>query len=90
MGIMNHMLNFDFIGIIVPDKDAASDTNSVASIQAQVDLCVGQHRIQPHVILVSFLGYRIERGRALLTNHLQLDWIDVGEAMEAEQVLNGL
>lgn len=52
MGIMNHMLNYNFFGIIFPDIDSAGETNSMESIQAQVDLCVKEHSVQPNVVLV--------------------------------------
>lgn len=57
MGIMNHMLNVDIFGIIIPDELAATTTNSMTSIQKQVDLCVSQHSLKPNVVLVSFAAF---------------------------------
>ncbi|KAF5010025.1 hypothetical protein FDECE_3804 [Fusarium decemcellulare] len=70
MGIMNHMLNYDVLGIIIPNQIDAPKTNSEESIQAQVDLCVGEWGRQPNVVL--------------------LDWVNVGNAMEAQASLNEL
>lgn len=53
MGIMNHMLNHELVGIVFPDMGAAADTNSEDSIKRQVDLCKSEHSVQPNVILVS-------------------------------------
>ncbi|KAJ6443285.1 PLC-like phosphodiesterase, TIM beta/alpha-barrel domain protein [Purpureocillium lavendulum] len=54
MGLMNHMLNFKIGDIVFPDQLDAPRTNSLASIQKQVDLCKSQGKPQPNVILVSF------------------------------------
>ncbi|KJZ79546.1 hypothetical protein HIM_01015 [Hirsutella minnesotensis 3608] len=70
MGIMNHMLNFQIGKIVFPNMIDAASTNSVASIQKQVDLCKSQGRPQPSVIL--------------------LDWVNIGEAQKAQQLLNKL
>ncbi|KAM0437363.1 hypothetical protein ACHAQK_007298 [Fusarium lateritium] len=53
MGIMNHMLNHDVLGIVIPNQADAEDTNSAESIQSQVDLCEGNWSRRPNVILVS-------------------------------------
>ncbi|POR31844.1 PI-PLC X domain-containing protein [Tolypocladium paradoxum] len=70
MGIMNHMLNFKVGDIVFPDLLDAGNTNSLASIQKQVDLCKSQGKPQPNVVL--------------------LDWVNIGDAQEAQLVLNGL
>lgn len=54
MGIMNHMLNDNVLGIIIPSQHRAKQTNSAKSIQGQVDLCQGEWSTRPNVILVSF------------------------------------
>jgi hypothetical protein len=56
MGIMNHMLNDDILGIIIPSRLRAKQTNSVKSIQGQVDLCKNEWSTKPNVILVSILS----------------------------------
>lgn len=62
MGIMNHMLNFRIGQIVFPDQLDAAETNSLASIQSQVDLCRSQGKPQPNVVLVSRVGrLRAER-----------------------------
>ncbi|KAH7003372.1 PLC-like phosphodiesterase [Fusarium venenatum] len=70
MGIMNHMLNDDVLGIIIPSRLRAKQTNSAKSIQSQVDLCKSEWSAKPSVIL--------------------LDWVNVGDAMEVQLLLNGL
>ncbi|KAF4507895.1 hypothetical protein G6O67_004346 [Ophiocordyceps sinensis] len=70
MGIMNHMLNHKIGDIVFPNMLDAASTNSLASIQKQVDLCKSHGKPQPNVVL--------------------LDWVNIGEAQKALQVLNGL
>ncbi|EXL56636.1 hypothetical protein FOCG_04174 [Fusarium oxysporum f. sp. radicis-lycopersici 26381] len=70
MGIMNHMLNHDVLGIVVPNQADAKKTNSEYSIQKQIDLCEDNWGRRPNVVL--------------------LDWVNVGEAMDAQISLNGL
>ncbi|KAG5791671.1 hypothetical protein H9Q69_009271 [Fusarium xylarioides] len=70
MGIMNHMLNHDIMGVIMPDQIDTEKTNSKYSIQKQVDLCEGSWGRRPNVVL--------------------LDWVNVGEAMDAQISLNAL
>jgi hypothetical protein len=53
MGIMNHMLNDDVLGIIIPSQGRAKETNSAKSIQSQIDLCKGEWGTRPNVVLVS-------------------------------------
>lgn len=53
MGIMNHMLNHDVLGIVIPNQLDAEETNSAESIQSQVNLCEGNSSRRPNVILVS-------------------------------------
>lgn len=54
MGIMNHMLNHDILGIVVPNQIDAAKTNSAESIQKQIDLCEGNWGRRPNVVLVSW------------------------------------
>ncbi|KAK3180787.1 hypothetical protein K4F52_007878 [Lecanicillium sp. MT-2017a] len=70
MGIMNHMLNNRSGVIVYPNQPAAPTTNSIPSIQKQVQLCKGQWSEQPNVVL--------------------LDYINVGQAAEAQLMLNNL
>ncbi|SCO77842.1 uncharacterized protein FRV6_02054 [Fusarium oxysporum] len=70
MGIMNHMLNHDVLGIVIPNQADAKKTNSEYSIQKQIDLCEDNWGRRPNVVL--------------------LDWVNVGEAMDAQISLNGL
>ncbi|KAF5715846.1 plc-like phosphodiesterase TIM beta alpha-barrel domain-containing protein [Fusarium mundagurra] len=70
MGIMNHMLNHDIMGVVMPDQVDTERTNSEYSIQKQVDLCESSWGRRPNVVL--------------------LDWVNVGEAMDAQISLNGL
>lgn len=64
MGIMNHMLNIRIGDIVFPNMIEAAKTNSLASIQKQVDLCRRDGKPQPNVILVSRRGpLGVGRGR---------------------------
>lgn len=53
MGIVNHMLHIDILGIQIPNRLAADDTNSVASIKSQASICEGLYDRAPNVVLVS-------------------------------------
>ncbi|KAH7262126.1 PLC-like phosphodiesterase [Fusarium tricinctum] len=56
MGIMNHMLNHDVLGIVIPNQVDAEETNSAESIQSQVDLCEGNWSRRPNVILLDWVN----------------------------------
>ncbi|KAM7221367.1 tat pathway signal sequence [Rhypophila decipiens] len=70
MYLVNHYLDIDLFGILIPDQGAAPITNSASSILAQSDLC------------------REKWGR--LPNFILLDWANIGEAIAAQNELNGL
>ncbi|KAI0684351.1 PLC-like phosphodiesterase [Earliella scabrosa] len=70
MYMINHSLNVEIIGIILPDRVQASQTNSVNSIMANVGGCQG-----------------FARGRA--PNFVLLDWVNVGQGVQAVNRLNG-
>lgn len=53
MGIVNHMLHDELLGIEWPDTGALETTNSVASIAAQAGICEGLYGRAPNVVLVS-------------------------------------
>ncbi|GLA76441.1 hypothetical protein AtubIFM55763_008015 [Aspergillus tubingensis] len=58
MYIVNHFLDVDILGILIPDKDHASDTNAVSgsgSIGAQADLCYSIYSRLPNFILLDFV-----------------------------------
>lgn len=55
MGIMNHMLNVEILGVAIPNSLEADETNSEESIQKQVDLCEGQWGRKPNVILLDYI-----------------------------------
>ncbi|KAJ2984287.1 hypothetical protein NQ176_g51 [Zarea fungicola] len=56
MGLMNHMLNYKIGDIVFPDQFDAFNTNSEASIQAQVNRCVAATSHQPNVILLDWVN----------------------------------
>ncbi|KAI8673874.1 hypothetical protein NCS55_00709200 [Fusarium keratoplasticum] len=56
MGIMNHMLNHDILGIVVPNQIDAAKTNSAESIQKQIDLCEGNWGRRPNVVLLDWVN----------------------------------
>ncbi|KAF4345478.1 plc-like phosphodiesterase TIM beta alpha-barrel domain protein [Fusarium beomiforme] len=53
MGIMNHMLNHEVLGIVIPNQVDAVKTNSEDSIQKQIDLCEGDWGKRPNVVLLT-------------------------------------
>ena len=57
MYIINHFLDTEMMGMDIPDRRDAKSTNAVSgkdSIDAQVDLCLQEHRRSPKGILVDF------------------------------------
>ncbi|KAF6805109.1 phosphoinositide-specific phospholipase c-like phosphodiesterases superfamily [Colletotrichum sojae] len=72
MYIVNHFLNIEIFGIKIPDLINAPKTNSLGSIDKQVNLCRGQWGKTPNVIL----GFQ------------KFDWINVGEAIRAQNQYN--
>lgn len=73
MYIVNHFLDVDVLGALVPDRLRAPRTNAATgdgSIGSQADLCATTYNRQPNLIL--------------------LDFVDKGEAMEAQDTLNGV
>lgn len=56
MIFVNHNLNKKIIGdVLVPDQDAAADTNSEDNILRQTDICVEKHGRNPNVVMVSII-----------------------------------
>ncbi|KAK3937410.1 PLC-like phosphodiesterase [Diplogelasinospora grovesii] len=56
MYIVNHFLDYSILGILIPDELAASTTNSVSSILAQADLCLGKWGRVPNFILLDYIN----------------------------------
>ena len=55
MVFANHNLNIDIAGILISAPGQAEDTNSVANIKKQTDICVSKYGKNPNVVLVSSL-----------------------------------
>lgn len=103
MGIVNHMLHIDILGIQIPNRLAADETNSVASIDSQASICKGLYGRAPNVVLVS-QNSRPSKGLSKKETHSfeyrhcstdktrcgQLDYVSEGDAMGAQNALNGL
>jgi hypothetical protein len=74
MYIVNHFLDLDILGILIPDAVHASDTNAAtgnpSSIGNQVSRCAGLYGRYPNVVLV--------------------DYESVGDPMDMEKTDNGL
>ncbi|KND89669.1 PI-PLC X domain-containing protein [Tolypocladium ophioglossoides CBS 100239] len=70
MGIMNHMLNFKIGDIVFPDMPDAGNTNSLASIQKQVDLCKSQGKPRPNVVLLDWVNIGDAQKAQLVLNGL--------------------
>jgi hypothetical protein len=59
MYIVNHFLDVDLAGILVPDKADSARTNAAdgdGSISSQVALCVGLYERYPNVVLIDEVG----------------------------------
>lgn len=57
MYIVNHFLDVDVLGALIPDRDAADTTNAATgngSIGAQAALCESLYHRPPNVVLVDF------------------------------------
>lgn len=52
MVLVNHFLDTNISGILIPNRDAANVTNSAASITAQANICEGLYGSNPNFILV--------------------------------------
>jgi hypothetical protein len=52
MVLVNHFLDLNISGILIPNRGAANVTNSAASITAQANICVGLYGRKPNFILV--------------------------------------
>lgn len=54
MFLANHNLNIEILpDVLIPAPLEASDTNSIASITAQTDICMQNYGRYPNVVLVS-------------------------------------
>lgn len=75
MYIANHALNFvlDIFGnkIIIPDQVQASNTNSLASINAEVNLCTSKHGRPPNVVLLDWINIGNAMGAQADANKLR-------------------
>lgn len=54
--LVNHFLDTNISGILIPNRAAANVTNSAASITAQANICVGLYGSNPNFILVRYFG----------------------------------
>lgn len=54
---MNHFLDTNLSGILIPNRDAANVTNSAGSIMAQASLCSGLYQRNANFILVGTLSH---------------------------------
>lgn len=54
MYIVNHYLDIEIAGILIPDRGAAGTTNSATSIGAQVAICEGLYNRAPVGVLVDY------------------------------------
>ena len=74
MYIVNHFLDVDIFGILVPDEEKAPQTNAASgnpgSIGSQVSLCEGLYQRAPKGVL--------------------LDYLDLGDPFTAEKAMNGV
>lgn len=97
MGLVNHFLDveIDLFGevILIPDAIKAGTTNSLSSITAQTGLCVNSFGREPNFVLVSFsppIRSFFSNCFLHLLTYPQLDFISIGQAIAAQNQLNGL
>lgn len=57
MILVNHFLDTNLSGILIPNRNASNVTNSAASIMAQANLCSGLYQRTPNFILVTTLPF---------------------------------
>lgn len=98
MYLVNHFLDIElFAGIKIPNQIEAPKTNSLSSIDKQVNLCRGMWGRTANVVLVSvsLFGHRRDRVSTALVSCLckadrgqKLDWINIGEAIKAQSQYN--
>lgn len=65
MVLVNHFLDTNLSGILIPNRDAANVTNTVGSIMSQANICSSLYQRNANFILVSalvvsFRGYGAE------------------------------
>lgn len=93
MVLVNHFLDTNLSGILIPNRDAANVTNSASSVMAQANICAGLYGRNPNFILVSNvppLGSRPRSFKTLKQKTSQLDWMSVGDGMPVQAMMNGL
>ncbi|KAL1857701.1 hypothetical protein Daus18300_010221 [Diaporthe australafricana] len=56
MVLVNHFLDTNISGILIPNRAAANVTNSAASITAQANICVGLYGSNPNFILLDWMS----------------------------------
>ncbi|KAI1098469.1 PLC-like phosphodiesterase [Jackrogersella minutella] len=57
MFLANHNLNVEILpDVLIPDPEQASDTNSMANITSQTDICVQNYGRNPNVVLLDFVS----------------------------------
>lgn len=93
MILVNHFLDTNNSGILIPNRAAADLTNSAASITAQSNICSNLYQINPNFILVR--PYHLAISSSEVANFeknvaFQLDWISIGDAMSVQAMLNGV
>lgn len=85
--LVNHFLDKNLSGILIPNRDAADITNSATSIMAQSNICTGLYGRSPNFILVST---PVMPQVYVFPDILQLDWMSVGDGMPVQAAMNGL
>ncbi|KAJ4391962.1 hypothetical protein N0V93_005582 [Gnomoniopsis smithogilvyi] len=56
MILVNHFLDTNLSGILIPNRDAANVTNSASSITAQANLCTSLYQRNPNFILLDWIS----------------------------------
>ncbi|KAJ1560201.1 hypothetical protein HK405_007904 [Cladochytrium tenue] len=70
MYIVNHFLDEDILGILIPNSGAASTTNSESSILAQAQVCEGLYSNAPKAVLLDYISQGTPFAAELAMNNL--------------------
>ncbi|KAF3770427.1 PLC-like phosphodiesterase [Cryphonectria parasitica EP155] len=71
MILVNHFLDTNLSGILIPNQAAANVTNSAASITAQANLCSGLYQQTPNFILLDWISI----GDAMSVQAMMNGWL---------------
>lgn len=97
MYLVNHYLDYEILGIDIPNVTAAGTTNGETSILAQVNECNALYDRYPNFIIVSPPFLPLGRDKPFILKqtltrgcYVKLDWISTGDFLTVQNYLNGV